>query len=326
MIITRTPYRVSLFGGGTDHPKWYEKKCGAVLSFSIDKYCYLVLRKSPVFFQKKYRITYSKVEEVDNISQIEHPVVREAFRLYGQDNCFQLSHFGDLPAGSGVGTSSAFTVGLLGALSKLVLNEDISRKDLAERSIHLEQKVLKDNVGSQDQIACTYGGFNYIDFGPGAHWEIRPIMLEREYLSKLEKRLVLLYSGVSRFSSDVSKGLLFNLDEKTSTMKRIKELADRGMSLIEAKSDFDSLAELLKEAWELKIRSNPWGINPQLQEIYELGIGSGASAGKLLGAGGGGFFLFWVEPEKHLDFYKRMAKFIAFPVSIDTEGFKVLSQ
>lgn len=315
-----------MFGGGTDHPKWYENNCGAVLSLTISKYCYLILRKSPAFFREKHRIIYSKIEVAENLSQIRHPAVREAFRLYGQDHRFELSHFGDLPAGSGVGSSSAFTVGLLGALSRFVLDEDISKRDLAERSIYFEQKVLKDNVGSQDQIACTYGGFNYIDFGPGVRWGIRPLILERDFLSDLENHLILLYSGVSRFSSDYSKGLLINLEEKTSTMKRIKELADHGRDLIEKRNDFESLVQLLKEAWTLKIRSNPQGINPKLQEIYELGIKSGASAGKLLGAGGGGFFLFWVDPERHANFYKRMERFIAFPISIESDGFKVLSQ
>ena len=195
MIITKTPYRISLFGGGTDHPAWYKDNGGEVISFAIDKYCYLTARVLPPFFDHKYRIAYSKVEMIKNIDEIQHPAVREGIRKFCPDLALEIHHDGDLPARSGVGSSSAFAVGLINSLS-LLQNLELSSEDLANQAIILEQEILNENVGSQDQIACALGGLNYIKFGGEQEWVSEKITLTPSMKNQIERRMVLVYSGI----------------------------------------------------------------------------------------------------------------------------------
>jgi len=319
MIITRTPYRVSMFGGGTDHPKWFNENSGSVVSFSIDKYSYITLRELPPFFSHKFRVAYSKVETTDSAEQILHPAVREAFIKYARGLKLELHHHGDLPAQSGVGSSSAFAVGLIKSLYA-INGKDIDNYTLADEAIIFEQKDLLETVGSQDQIACALGGINHIEFNSNNIWKISKINLDLEYLKDIESRIVLIYSGIPRFSSDISKGLLDRLETKSQLMNRTKDLANEFNKLLMVGGDLSLVSEMLKESWSIKKSLNPFSITPELDNFYQSAILKGARAGKVLGAGGGGFFLFWVDPENRASFIEKMAPLVYVPISISFEG------
>jgi D-glycero-alpha-D-manno-heptose-7-phosphate kinase len=319
MIITRTPYRVSMFGGGTDHPKWFNENSGSVVSFSIDKYSYITLRELPPFFSHKFRVAYSKVETTDSAEQILHPAVKGAFIKYAGEFKLELHHHGDLPAQSGVGSSSAFAVGLIKSLYA-INGKDIDSYRLADEAIFFEQRDLLETVGSQDQIACAVGGINHIEFNSNNKWKINKINLDSEYIKDLESRIVLIYSGIPRFSSDISKGLLDKLETKSELMIRTKNLADEFNKLLMIEGDLSLVSEMLKESWSIKKDLNPFSITPELDNFYQSALLKGAKAGKVLGAGGGGFFLFWVDPENRASFIKKMAPLVYVPISISFEG------
>lgn len=319
MIITRTPYRVSMFGGGTDHPKWFNENSGSVVSFSIDKYSYITLRELPPFFSHKFRVAYSKVETTDSAEQILHPAVKGAFIKYAGELKLELHHHGDLPAQSGVGSSSAFAVGLIKSLYA-INGKDIDSYRLADEAIVFEQRDLLDTVGSQDQIACAVGGINHIEFNSNNKWKINKINLDSEYIKDLESRIVLIYSGIPRFSSDISKGLLDKLETKSELMIRTKNLADEFNELLMMEGDLSLVSEMLKESWSIKKDLNPFSITLELDNFYRSALLKGAKAGKVLGAGGGGFFLFWVDPENRASFIKKMAPLVYVPISISFEG------
>ncbi len=319
MIITRTPYRVSMFGGGTDHPKWFTQNGGSVVSFSIDKYSYITLRELPPFFAHKFRVAYSKVETTDSAEQILHPAIREAFIKYASEFKLELHHHGDLPAQSGVGSSSAFAVGLIKSLYA-INGKEIDNHTLADEAISFEQRDLLENVGSQDQIACALGGINYIEFNSNSVWKNHSINLDLEYLKDIESRIVLIYSGIPRLSSDISKGLLDQLESKSKLMNRTKALADEFNKLLLVEGDLDLVSEMLKESWSIKKNLNPFSITQELDNFYQSALLKGAKAGKVLGAGGGGFFLFWVDPEDREAFIKKMFPRVYVPISISFEG------
>ena len=319
MIITRTPYRVSMFGGGTDHPKWFNDNGGSVVSFSINKYCYINLRELPPFFLHKFRVAYSKVEVTQTAEEILHPAVKVAFLKYANNLKLELHHHGDLPAQSGVGSSSAFAVGLiksLYALNKLTINN----VELAQEAINFEQKDLSENVGSQDQIACALGGVNFIEFGEKNSWRVNQINLENKYIKDLESRIVLIYTGISRISSDVSKELLNKIETKSKLMLRTKGLAEEFNQLLLNGGDLDQVAEMLNESWKIKKEINSHSVTPALEDFFQMAISKGAMAGKILGAGGGGFFLFWVKPDFKEKFIENMSTFVHVPIEIDFEG------
>ena len=319
MIITRTPYRVSMFGGGTDHPRWFNKNGGSVVSFSIDKYSYITLRELPPFFSHRFRVAYSAVETTSSAKQILHPAVREAFLKYANEFNLELHHHGDLPAQSGVGSSSAFAVGLIKSLYA-INGKGIDSHDLANEAICFEQRVLLENVGSQDQIACAVGGINFIEFRSNDTWEISKINLSSDYIANFESRIVLIYSGISRLSSDVSRGLLHKLETKSFLMNRTRELANEFNRLLMAESDLSIVSDMLEESWFIKKEMNPFSINSELDSFYQSALQKGAKAGKILGAGGGGFFLFWIDPNDRVSFIKRMAPLVHVPISISFEG------
>ena len=318
MIITKTPFRISLFGGGSDFPQWYESNLGRVISFTIDKYCYISARYLPPFFKHKFRIVYSKTEEVSDISLIKHPAVREALKLYKITNGLELHHFGDLPARSGVGSSSAFAVGLLYALSKLNSREMV-KKDLAQKAIDLEQNKLKENVGSQDQIACTYGGFNEIIFEKDK-WTLNPIVLNLDYQNEIEDRMILVFSGVTRNSTDISKGLISNYSQKELLIKSMVSLSGIAFDLLQKHGNLDELGILLNEAWTIKKELNPMTTNKNLDDLYSYAMNNGALGGKVLGAGGGGFMLFWLKKGQKARFYNALKHSIVVPFSLEFNG------
>ena len=319
MIITRTPYRISLFGGGTDHPDWYRQNGGAVLSFAIDKYSYINVRELPPFFDHTYRVAYSKVETGKDISEIKHPAVREGFRIFATHPNLELHHHGDLPARSGVGSSSAFAVGLIHALLALD-GREVPPNELAQMAIDFEQITLAETVGSQDQIACALGGINYIQFGPGNTWSSQKLDIPPSYQEEIEARIVLLYSGIDRISSDVSKSLLENLETKFDSMKRTQELAMEGRRIFAQEGDLTQIGPMLVESWDLKKKMNPQAVTPHLEEFFERARKNGAEGGKILGAGGGGFCLFWISPSKRESFIRGMAPAVAVPIRISWEG------
>lgn len=319
MIITRTPYRVSLFGGGTDHPEWYRENGGSVLSFTIDKYSYINLRELPPFFEHTYRVAYSRVETGKDISEIKHPAIREGFKLFASRSNLELHHLGDLPARSGVGSSSAFAVGLIRALLALE-GREVSPNELAQMAIDFEQITLGETVGSQDQIACALGGLNYIQFGLGNTWSSQKLHVSPKYQKEIEARIVILYSGIDRISSDVSKSLLENLETKFDAMKRTQELAIEGRNIFDQEGDLSHIGPMLVESWELKKKMNPQAVTPLLEELFERARQYGAEGGKILGAGGGGFCLFWVSPSEKEVFIRKMAPAIAVPIRISWEG------
>jgi D-glycero-alpha-D-manno-heptose-7-phosphate kinase len=319
MIITKTPYRISLFGGGTDHPAWYRENGGEVISFAIDKYCYLTTRVLPPFFSHKYRIAYSKVETTNTIAEIQHPAVRGALQKYCSDLSLEIHHDGDLPAQSGVGSSSAFAVGLIHSLS-ILQNKEISKEELANEAIYLEQIELNENVGSQDQIACAIGGLNYIKFGGQKEWVHEPLPINDLKKNEIESRVVLIYTGVHRSSSDVQANLLIDLNKKTKTMQRTIELARQCKKVILSDTNLDEIGEMLVESWSLKKAMNSFAITPALDDIWVKSQRAGALGGKVLGAGGGGFCMFWVREGGQQEFLKRFDFGTHVPVQISNEG------
>jgi D-glycero-alpha-D-manno-heptose-7-phosphate kinase len=319
MIITKTPYRISLFGGGTDHPAWYRKNGGEVISFAIDKYCYLTTRVLPPFFSHSYRIAYSKVETTNSIAEIQHPAVRAALLKYCPNLRLEIHHDGDLPARSGVGSSSAFAVGLIHCLS-ILQRQEISNDELADAAISLEQVDLSENVGSQDQIACALGGLNYIRFGGEKEWIREPVVISESRKRELESRMVLIYTGVHRSSSDVQANLLIDLDKKTKTMYRTIELARQCKEVVHKDKNLDEIGEMLVESWSLKKSMNSYAITPALEEIWLKSQKAGALGGKVLGAGGGGFCMFWVKQGGKEEFLRRFGFGTHVPIQISYGG------
>ena len=319
MIITRTPYRISLFGGGTDYPAWYKENGGEVISFAIDKYCYLTTRVLPPFFDHKYRIAYSKVEMTKTIDEIQHKAVRGALRLYCPDLSLEIHHDGDLPARTGIGSSSAFAVGIIHSLS-LLQQKTLSKLELADAAIHFEQVELNENVGSQDQIACAVGGLNYITFGGESNWVHEPLMISETRKKEVEERIVLVYTGVHRSSSEVQANLLVDLHKKGKTMFRTIDLARESKKVLVNGSDLDSIGEMLVESWSLKKAMNSSAITPILEEIWVNSQRAGALGGKVLGAGGGGFCMFWIKEGMREDFLRKLNFGIHVPVRISDEG------
>jgi D-glycero-alpha-D-manno-heptose-7-phosphate kinase len=319
MIITKTPYRISLFGGGTDHPAWYKENGGEVISFAIDKYCYLTTRILPPFFDHKFRIAYSKVEMTKTIEEIQHPAVRGALKKYCPDLSLEIHHDGDLPARSGVGSSSAFAVGIIHSLS-LLQHRLLSNIELANEAINLEQVELKENVGSQDQIACAVGGLNYITFGGTSDWVHEPLIISESKKREIEERTVLIYTGVHRSSSDIQAKFLIDLNKKAKTMIRTIELARESKEVLTRDLDLDLIGEMLVESWSLKKAMNSQAITPALEEIWSNSMRAGALGGKVLGAGGGGFCMFWVREGLREDFLRKLSFGTHVPIKISNEG------
>jgi D-glycero-alpha-D-manno-heptose-7-phosphate kinase len=319
MVITKTPFRISLFGGGTDHPAWFRENGGEVISFAINKYCYISARILPPFFEHTFRIAYSKVETVSSIDQIMHPVVKAAIKKYSPNLNLEIHHDGDLPARSGVGSSSAFAVGLIHALQALQ-DIAITPNQLASEAISLEKEDLKENVGYQDQIACALGGFNYIKFSEESKWEVEKIDLEKEYQTNLMERLVLVYTGISRRSSDIQRNLLQDINLKSSAMSKTINLARECKKIIEKKGDLDQIGHMLAESWEIKREMNSIAITPELDRVWEKARAAGAIGGKVLGAGGGGFCIFWVKNEKRRSFLDSFNFGTYVPIDVSDAG------
>ncbi len=324
MIISRTPFRISLFGGGTDYPTWFREHGGAVLGLAIDKYCYITLRRLPPFFQHRSRIVYSQVELVNAVSEIRHPAVRAVLSDQGITEGLEIHHDADLPARSGLGSSSSFTVGLLNALNALN-SKMTAKRDLAREAIRIEQDVLKEQVGSQDQIWAAYGGFNRCDFFPDGTFAVSPIILPPARRQELNRSLMLFFTGFSRFASDFAKDQVNNIPNRKSQLMTIRRMVDSAAEILQdEKVPLRELGELLHESWRLKRELANSVSNSQIDEIYSAAREAGAVGGKLLGAGGGGFMVFFVEEVARDNVRERLKRLIHVSINTDNDGSKIV--
>ena len=295
MIIIRTPFRISFFGGGTDYPAWYEENGGSVLSTTISKYSFLVLRKLPKIFDYNYRIRYYERQETQTIDEIQIPVIREAIKFMGFEHGLDITHHGDLPNRTGIGSSSSFSVSLLHGLAALK-NQQLTKRDLALSAINLEQNILGEAVGSQDQVAAAFGGFNRINFGGYSEFTCSPLHLKKSKLKELESWVQLFFTEQLRNSHDIADKKITNIKNKKVDLKLMQELTIEAENILFNGTVLD-FAKLLNEQWRIKKEIEVSITNTDIDEIYNIGINSGAVGGKLLGAGGGGFILFLTPPE-----------------------------
>ena len=324
MIISKTPFRISFFGGGTDYPEWYHENGGSVLATTIDKYCYISCRHLPPFFEHKHRIVYSKIESVKTTEEIQHPVVRAVLSNLSITDGLEIHHDADLPARSGLGSSSSFTVGLINVLNALK-GLQISKQDLAKQATYIEQEVLKETVGSQDQVLAAFGGFNRIDFHPDDSFNISPVIINKDLVGQLQSHMLLFFTGLSRFSSDIARDKVSNFTNRFQELTRIKEMVDEGMSILQSPSTpIMDLGKLMHESWKLKRSLSDKVSTPKIDEIYETGIKAGAVGGKILGAGGGGFILFFAEPKNHKKIRERLKRLVHVAFNFENIGSKIV--
>ena len=324
MIISRTPFRVSLFGGGTDYPAWYREHGGKVLGTTIDKYCYISVRNLPSFFTHKHRIVYSRVELVGSISEIEHPSVRAVMQEMGIDSGKEIHHAGDLPARSGLGSSSSFTVGLLNALNALE-GQMVTTRHLAQEAIRIEQQVIRENVGSQDQIWAAYGGFNVIELFPNDDIAVTPIIMKPERMKALNNNLLLFFTGFSRDAEKVAKEQIANLSARKTELETMCQMVDEALQILQRPNrPLDEIGKLLDDAWRMKRTLAESVSTPKIDSIYETGRKHGALGGKLLGAGGGGFMLFYAPPECHANIRTGLKDLIEVSFDINSQGSKIV--
>ena len=296
MIITKTPFRVSFFGGGTDYPSWFQSHGGGFLSMAINKYCYLSIRKLPPFFEHRHRLVYSIVENVRNVSEFKHPTVREVLRWKGAPEGLEIHHDGDLPARSGLGSSSSFTVGLLNGLEGLRGNMS-SKESLANSAIYVESTLLGETVGIQDQIAAAYGGLNSVEIDTSGNYRVFPLVLSNEIMKAFEAHLMLCFTGISRFASKVAQEKVKSFAENADALHQMRDMVGVGCNYLN-QGNLNEFAILLDQSWMLKRSLSGSVTNQEIDDIYNVAKKNGALGGKLLGAGGGGFFTLIVPPEK----------------------------
>ena len=322
MIITKTPFRMSFFGGGTDMPAFFNENGGAVISTTFDKYCYVNVRHLPPFMPYFSELVYSKIERVNSIDDIVHPLIRECMRLHDIHE-IRLTYEGDLPARTGLGTSSTFAVGMLNAFCALK-GKMMSKAQLAQEAIYVERDILKEHGGWQDQVAAAFGGFNRIDFKDN-QFKVSPIVIHPDRKTQLDNSLMLFYTGVTRFSSEVQKDTFARPEDKKAQLKEMLSLVDDAQSILENKNaDLNDFGRMLDHTWKLKRGTGSKVSNGSIDELYERGIKAGALGGKLLGAGGGGFLLFYVEPDKQQNVIKALDDLMHVPFNFENEGTSIV--
>jgi D-glycero-alpha-D-manno-heptose-7-phosphate kinase len=324
MIITSTPLRVSFFGGGTDYPVWYREHGGAVLATAIDKCCYITCRRLPPFFEYHSRISYSKVENVRRNDAIEHPSVRACLQFLGIDEGVEIQHVADLPARTGLGTSSAFTVGLL--LGLYALQDKMrSKHALASDAIHVEQELLQEAVGAQDQVSAAYGGLNRINFHTDDSLEVKRVLASPSKLGELEQHLALYFTGFARTASEIAQEQVRMTPQRKQELGAMLQLVDEGEAILASPGrSLNEFGRLLHEGWQIKRSLTQKITNASIDEIYEAGLSAGALGGKLLGAGGGGFMLFFVPPERRQALRERLKKLLCIPFAFANKGSHVV--
>lgn len=323
MIISRTPFRISFFGGGTDYPAWYRKHGGAVLATTIDKYSYITCRYLPPFFDHRFCLMYSKTEYCRTVDEIAHPAIREVLRYLKVERGVEIHHDGDLPARSGMGSSSAFTVGLLHALYALK-GQMVGKQQLAAESIYIEQEILKETVGSQDQVLAAHGGLNHISFLANGGVSVKPITISTDRTKELNSHLMLFYTGIKRTAATVAETYVNGIDEKRRQLRLMKDLVDEGISILNGDGDLTPFGELLHEVWQAKRSLSPIVSNSYVDDLYQHAIAAGAVGGKLTGAGGGGFLLLFVPPARQASVREGLNRLIHVPFRLDFSGSQII--
>lgn len=322
MIITKTPFRMSFFGGGTDMPSFFNEYGGAVISTTFDKYCYVNVRHLPPFMPYVSEVVHSKIERVNNIDDIVHPLIREAMRMEDIHE-IRLTYEGDLPARTGLGTSSTFAVGMLNAFGALK-GKYMSKRMLAENSIKLERDILQEHGGWQDQIAAAYGGLNRIDFKDN-YFHVHPIVIRPDRKQQLDDNLLLFYTGIQRFSSEIQADTFAKPVDKIQQLKDMLQLVDEAEAVLTNKNaDLNDFGRLLDTTWRLKRCTGSKVSSGSIDELYDKGIKAGALGGKLLGAGGGGFLLFYVEKDKQESVIKALDELMVVPFNFENEGSTII--
>ena len=323
MIISRTPFRVSFLGGGTDYPTWYRKHGGAVLATTINKYCYITVRHLPPFFEHKFRLVYSKIENCHAVDDIVHPSIRESVRHLGIDRGLEIHHDADLPARCGMGSSSSFTVGLLHALHALE-GRMRSRRELAFEAIHVEQNLMKETVGSQDQVSAAHGGLNHVTFEPDGEIVVRPVIMAQDRLIEFSRHLMLFYTGIKRTASEVAGSYVEDLEKKERQLTELHGLVDEGLDMLGSGRDLLGFGKLLHEAWQIKRGLSDKTTNAEIDGIYQAALGAGAIGGKLAGAGGGGFMTLFVPPDRRRAVKEALHKLIYVPFTLESSGTQII--
>lgn len=322
MIITKTPFRMSFFGGGTDMESFFMENGGAVLSTTFDKYCYVNVRHLPRFFDYSTELSYAKIERVTDVNDIQHPAIREAMKMLDMHE-IRLTYEADLPARSGLGTSSSFAVGMINAFYALK-GKYADKKKLADAAIYLERELCKEEGGWQDQIAASYGGFNRINFNSDGY-EVLPLIINPERKRQLNNNLMMFFTGFTRFSSDVQKANASNKADKVNQLKEMLALVDEAEKvLVDKQSDLDEFGRLLDHTWRIKRKTGNTVSTNSIDELYDKGLKAGALGGKLLGAGGGGFLVFYVEPDKQEKVKKAMEDLLYIPFEFEDGGTRVI--
>lgn len=324
MIITKTPLRISFFGGGTDYPTWVREHGGAVLSTSINKYSYLYVQRLEPFFPYKTKVVWSRIEEVNGVDEIVHPSVRETLRFMNCNEGLSVHYNGDLPARSGMGSSSSFTVGLLHALYGL-RGETPDKQKLAKEAIHVEQNCIKENVGSQDQVASAFGGFNKIEFQKDGGFVVTPVSIDSRRLEDLQKHMMLFFTGFSRFASDIAAHQIKSIPEKTKELHAMRDMVDEATLILKKDGDWmGDFGRLLHASWELKRGLSSEISNADIDGFYNRARKAGALGGKLLGAGGGGFLLVYARPEDQEKVKIALASLLHVPFAFENGGSQII--
>jgi len=323
MLISRTPFRISFFGGGTDYPVWYRQHGGAVLSATIDKYCYISVRRLPPFFEHKFRVVYSKIENCSTVEEIKHPGVRGVLQFLNITSGLEIHHDGDLPARSGMGSSSAFTVGLLNAVYALQ-GQMPGKRRLGLESIRIEQDLIKETVGSQDQVQAAYGGLNYITFHADDEFSVRPVSLRRERIDEFNSHLMLFYTGIKRTAAEVAQSYVNDIDSKKRELRITKDLVKEGLAILGSDQDLAAFGKLMHEAWQIKRKMSDKVTNAEVDAFYQQAVEAGALGGKLTGAGGGGFLLLFVPPDRQSAVRQVLHQLIHVPFRFEFSGSQII--
>ena len=322
MIISQTPYRISLFGGGTDFEDYYKLYGGEVIGTAIDKYCYVTLRDLPPFFKHKHRFIWSKIEQVNNLNQVQHPMLKSALKYFKINNGIEVHYDGDLPGNSGIGSSSSFCVGLINAIfQKKKIN--ISKKELSNLSYYIERKLMKEYVGRQDQTWAAYGGFNHISFNK-KDVRVSKINISEVQKKKLFNNLLIFFTGKSRFSNKIEKDKQANIQKKIKIYHKIKEQVKASIKIIKNDRNFDEIGYMLDDYWSLKKELSNLVAPNNINEIYNVAKAAGALGGKLLGSGGSGFFVFYCRKNKQKKLINSLKKLQQVNFKTTNEGSKII--
>lgn len=322
MIISRTPFRISFFGGGTDYPVWYRENGGAVLNTTINKYCFISCRFLPPFFQHKYLIRYRLREEVNALADILHPSVRECLKFLDVHQGIEMVHTSDLPARSGIGSSSAFTVGFLNALYALS-GKMAGKRRLASEAIWIEQHCIGENVGSQDQVAAAFGGLNRIQFTGTDSFVLQPVTVSQRRITELQNHLMLFFTGFSRTASEIASEQIKNTQAKSRELETIGQMVSEAAAILNSDDSLEDFGRLMHDSWQLKRSLSSKITTTTIDRMYQTALEAGAIGGKLCGAGGGGFLLLFVPPRKRRMVQRALHDLLYVPFEFDNLGSQI---